>query len=91
MARTLLIMGESGAGKTTSARTLDPKTTLYIDCDRKGLSFKGWKKLYLSLRSYFPQHIKVLRSANALLSLIFNNQKFPYISYISQPSAQSET
>lgn len=46
MAKTLLIMGESGAGKTTSARTLDPKTTLYIDCDRKGLSFKGWKKLY---------------------------------------------
>ena len=46
MARTLLVIGESGAGKTTSIRTLDPKTTFVIDCDRKGLSFKGWKKIY---------------------------------------------
>lgn len=46
MARTILIIGESGAGKTTSARTLDPKTTFYIDCDKKGLSFKGWRKMY---------------------------------------------
>lgn len=46
MARTILIIGESGAGKTTSARTLDPNTTFYIDCDKKGLSFKGWRKMY---------------------------------------------
>lgn len=39
-------MGESGAGKTTSMRTLDPKTTAYIDCDKKGLSWKGWKEQY---------------------------------------------
>lgn len=46
MARGILVIGESGAGKTTSCRTLDPKTTLYFDCDRKGLSFRGWKKQY---------------------------------------------
>lgn len=40
------IMGESGSGKTTSLRNLDPKTTLYIDADKKGLSWKGWKKQY---------------------------------------------
>ena len=40
------IMGESGAGKTTSMRNLDPKTTYYIDCDKKGLSWKGWKSQY---------------------------------------------
>lgn len=40
------IMGESGAGKTTSLRTLDPKTTYFIDCDKKGLSWKGWKQQY---------------------------------------------
>ena len=40
------IMGESGAGKTTSLRTLDPATTYIIDCDKKGLSWKGWKKQY---------------------------------------------
>lgn len=46
MAKTILVIGESGSGKTTSMRTLDPKSTLYIDCDRKGLSWKGWKAQY---------------------------------------------
>ena len=40
------IMGESGAGKTTSLRNLDPKTTYIIDADMKGLSWKGWKKAF---------------------------------------------
>jgi deoxyadenosine/deoxycytidine kinase len=42
----IAVMGESGAGKTTSARTLDPKSTYYIDCDKKGLAWKGWKSQY---------------------------------------------
>ena len=42
----LCIMGESGSGKTTSMRNLDPKTTYYIDCDKKGLSWRGWKTQY---------------------------------------------
>ena len=42
----LAIMGESGSGKTTSMRNLDPKTTYYIDADGKGLSWKGWRKQY---------------------------------------------
>ena len=46
MANIIGIMGESGAGKTTSMRNLDPKTTYYIDCDKKGLSWRGWKKQY---------------------------------------------
>ena len=46
MARIIGIMGESGAGKTTSMRNLDPKTTYYLDCDKKGLSWKGWKNQY---------------------------------------------
>ena len=46
MAKTILVIGESGSGKTTSMRNLDPKSTLYIDCDKKGLSWKGWKNAY---------------------------------------------
>lgn len=42
----ILIMGESGSGKTTSMRNLDPKTTMYIDCDKKGLAWKGWRDQY---------------------------------------------
>lgn len=46
MAKVLGIIGESGSGKTTSCRNLDPKSTYYIDCDKKGLSWKGWRQQY---------------------------------------------
>jgi RecA/RadA recombinase len=46
MSKVIGIMGESGSGKTTSMRNLDPKTTFYIDCDKKGLSWKGWRNDY---------------------------------------------
>lgn len=39
-------MGESGSGKTTAMRTLNPDETYYIDCDGKGLSWKGWRQQY---------------------------------------------
>lgn len=46
MAKLICIMGESGSGKTTAMRTLDPASTYYIDCDGKGLAWKGWKDQY---------------------------------------------
>lgn len=46
MAVVLCVMGESGSGKTTSLRNLPPEQTLIIDCDGKGLSWKGWKNQY---------------------------------------------
>lgn len=46
MSKVICIMGESGSGKTTSMRNLDPKTTFYIDADGKGLSWKGWRSQY---------------------------------------------
>ena len=46
MSKVICIAGESGSGKTTSMRNLDPKTTYYIDADKKGLSWKGWRKQY---------------------------------------------
>lgn len=46
MSRLICVMGESGSGKTTAMRTLDPNTTYYIDCDGKGLAWKGWRQQY---------------------------------------------
>lgn len=46
MSKSILIMGESGSGKTTSMRNLNPQETFYFDCDKKGLSWKGWKEQY---------------------------------------------
>lgn len=52
-------MGESGAGKTTSLRNLDPATTFIIDADRKGESWRGWKKQYNVDSKNFFQTSKV--------------------------------
>lgn len=46
MSRAIVVMGESGSGKTTAMRTLNPEETYYIDCDGKGLSWKGWRQQY---------------------------------------------
>lgn len=46
MSKAIAIMGESGSGKTTAMRTLNPDETYYIDCDGKGLSWKGWRSQY---------------------------------------------
>lgn len=43
MATTSLIMGDSGTGKSTSMRHLDPSQTLVLQSIRKPLPFKGWK------------------------------------------------
>jgi len=46
MAQGVLIIAESGAGKSTSISTLNPKETFIINIANKSLPFKGWKKKY---------------------------------------------
>lgn len=46
MAQGVLIIAESGAGKSTSIETLDSKETFIINVANKPLPFKGWKKKY---------------------------------------------
>lgn len=54
MSKAICVMGESGSGKTTAMRTLDPNITYYIDCDGKGLSWKGWRQQYnAEKKNYF--------------------------------------
>lgn len=61
MARVIGIIGESGSGKTTSCRNLDPVTTYYIDCDKKGLSWKGWRDQYnLQNKNYYATNVPTL-------------------------------
>lgn len=46
MATTILIIGESGSGKSTSIRTLNSTETFIINILNKPLPFKGWQKSY---------------------------------------------
>lgn len=74
MSKLICIMGESGSGKTTSMRTLDPSTTYYIDSDGKGLAWKGWRNHYnTENRNYV-----VSRDIPSIRDLIVNiSQKKP--------------
>ena len=51
MAKVIGVMGESGSGKTTAMRNLPPEETFYLDCDKKGLNWKGWKGQYTDVAS----------------------------------------
>lgn len=46
MAQGVLIIAESGAGKSTSIENLNPAETFIINVANKALPFKGWKKKY---------------------------------------------
>lgn len=46
MSNTVLVIGQSGSGKSTSLRNLDPKTTFIINVLDKPLPFRGFKKNY---------------------------------------------
>lgn len=78
MAKLIGIMGESGSGKTTAMRNLDPATTLYIDCDKKGLNWKGWREQYSGdkknylVTDYAQIVLKTLQAVN-------DNEKFAHI------------
>ena len=64
MSRVILIYGQSGAGKTTSCRNLDPKSTLYIDCDGKGLSWQGWRKSFNAANKNYVRTTKIKSKMN---------------------------
>jgi hypothetical protein len=46
MAVGILVLGPCGSGKTFSAGTLNPKSTVYINSDKKSMPFKGWREVY---------------------------------------------
>lgn len=77
----IAIMGESGAGKTTSMEKLNPKATMYIDCDKKGLSWKGWKQSFNAdnknyVKTDFPQvALQTLKTVN-------ESEKYKHISVV---------
>ena len=49
MGRVVGVMGESGSGKTTAMRNLPKNQTFYIDSDKKGLNWKGWRDDFANL------------------------------------------
>jgi len=80
-ARVLGVMGESGSGKTTAMRNLPPELTFYIDSDKKGLNWKGWRKQYnTDNKNYWASDSFSIVSG--ILQKINKEEQFKHIRYV---------
>lgn len=79
MANLVLVVGDTGTGKSTSTEGLDYKETFIINCSNKPLPYKGSSKLY----SKENKNTAFLIDANAILPILkVINEKQPHIKKI---------
>ena len=64
-AETILILGESGNGKSTSLRNLNPAETFIITTTSKPLPWRGWKKYYTKWDSKTPDKGNLFQTSKA--------------------------
>lgn len=76
MAYVIGVMGESGSGKTTSLRNLDPSTTYIIDADGKGLAWRGWPK---SFNAENKNYVKLDKQSDVLAYMQSIDANAPHI------------
>ena len=80
MGKMLLIMGEQGSGKSFSLKNLPPKEHFYIDCDKKGMNYKGWRNDYSEEQK---NYIKC-NDGEIIVNLLKNiSEKAKHIKYVS--------
>ena len=81
MADVIGLMGESGSGKTTSLRNLPPKVTMYADCDKKGLNWKGWRKQYNTENKNYVRSDS-FSVVSSLMDKVNTQENFKHIKYL---------
>ena len=69
MGNPILILGESGTGKSTSIRNLNPKETYLLCCVEKELPFRAWRKNYIEKEG---GNFAINDNASAICKLINN-------------------
>ena len=84
MAQEILIIGQSGTGKSTSLESLNPKETAIINPTKKALPFKGFKNNY---KEYTQENkegnlFNVDTAQGVLGALDYINTKMPHIKNI---------
>jgi len=81
MAQSVLVIAESGSGKSTSIRNLDPNDTAIINIANKPLPFKGWKTMYTPLDKQNPNGnlINVSSGPGVYKAMQHVSEKMPHI------------
>lgn len=81
MAELVAVMAETGHGKSHSIQYLDPKETLIVNADKKGLPFRNWKNKYnKENRNYY-----VTSNAESIIKIIngvSTNAEYSHIKHI---------
>jgi hypothetical protein len=80
LADIVLVLGESGSGKSTSLQNLDPETTFIINVTGKALPFKGFKAKYSQDKNNYYVANDYAAINKALLTL--NEERFNHIKTI---------
>ena len=85
MAQSILIIADSGTGKSTAIRGLNPDETFIINVAAKGLPFKGWKKNYTPISKDNPKGnlSNVSSAAGIMKALKHVNDNMPCLLYTS--------
>ena len=83
MSNAILVIGDSGTGKSTSIKSLPPDKTFIVNCIGKDLPFKGWKSKYTKQEkgvkgNYFASDKPVM----IMKMLNYINEERPEIEYI---------
>lgn len=81
MAKVIGVMGESGGGKTTGMRNLPYKSTFYLDCDKKGLNWKDWRKQYSEEHKNYWKSDS-FSTVSGILDKINTEEQFKNIKYV---------
>ena len=83
MAQSILVIADSGTGKSTSIRNLDPKETFIITAN-KPLPFKGWKSKYTQISKDNPKGnlTSAATAAGIIKAMKHVNDKMPEIKTI---------
>jgi hypothetical protein len=81
MAQSVLVIADSGTGKSTAIRNLNPDETFIINIANKPLPFKGWKKDYTLISKDNPGgNLASASSAVGIMKAINHvDQKMPAI------------
>lgn len=84
MGQGILVIAESGSGKSTSIEKLDPKETFIINIANKPLPFRGWRKNYTIWSKDNPQGNMYDKAspANIEAALKYISEKRPEIKNI---------
>ena len=81
MSQEILIIGESGSGKSTSLEFLDASSTFIINVAKKPMPFRSWKKDYAQLTKDNPKgnYISTDISQQIVATLKHIDENMPHI------------